>query len=476
MAAGTTVIGLFAPTDYLIAYSQVAAGIFAVTVGLYLLLVVSWYEPQANDPRTPRLYTLIRREARGRALRTVASGTAVAMVIGLLFSTMLLTNGAAYSIDSARSKLGADIIVIPQQAQLSSQPFYTLTYAGNSQLTNGTGIGYSIPPYMNGSVLGQVGAVQGIKEATSQVLATYFQPSGGCGGLAIVYIVGVDPKSDFVLSGWLPANSSQAFVGNGAVAGAEVPATYQLPREGDLYGVKLEVRATLPRTGTFIDHMIFISMDAANRMLRWQNTGNDPAQQSMQRLTFQTGQISAIFVRVSDGVKPADAAARIQANVQGVRAYTFDSIVKASAVQYSGLLSLFSISGAIVWGGSLLLAATIASLSLNERGSEMGLIRALGGSRRFMQKLAATQTILTTTIAGLIAVLFVWITFSSPVMYDSIIITFKLPYVVPSVGDMARYVALAVLIVLATAGAAAMLPTSLVARTDPYEALRSRLR
>ena len=99
MVAGTAIIGLFTPTDYLVAYSQDAAGIFAVTIGLYLVFVVSWYEPQANDPRTPRLYTLIRREARGRALRTVASGTAVAVVIGVLFSTMLLTNGAAYSID-----------------------------------------------------------------------------------------------------------------------------------------------------------------------------------------------------------------------------------------------------------------------------------------------------------------------------------------------------------------------------------------
>src|SRR5439155_14639475 len=113
---------------------------------------------------------------------------------------------------------------------------------------------------------------------------------------------------------------------------------------------------------------------------------------------------------------------------------------------------------------------------LNERRSEMGLIRALGGSRRFMQKLAATQIILTTTIAGLIAVLFVWITFSSPVMYDSIISTFKIPYVVPSVVEMGKYVLFAVLIVLVTAGVAAMLPTTLVGKTDPYENMRSSRR
>ena len=167
-------------------------------------------------------------------------------------------------------------------------------------------------------------------------------------------MVGVDSPSNFVLKGWLPTNSNATLSGDGAIAGAEVPPTYQLPNQGDLYGLKLQVRATLPRTGTFMDHMIFISMDAADRMLQWQNTGNDPTRENMQRLTFQRGQISAIFVKVNDGVKPGDTALRIQANVPGVRAYTYDSIVKAAVVQYSGLLPIFSISGAVVWGGSVL--------------------------------------------------------------------------------------------------------------------------
>src|SRR2546422_4069366 len=475
LVGGIGLIAAFAPTNYLISYSQVGSGVLAVVVGLYLTLIVSWHELRDDDPRSPRLYSLVRREVRGRALRTASSGAAIAILVGILLSTMLLTNGAAYSISSTRDKLGADLLVVPRQTSLSAQPFYTLTYTGGSGSGSGA-LSFSIPPYLEGNVTQQVASISGVKLATPQLLVTYFFPSGGCGGLDVVYIVGAATTGNFVLDSWLPRNVSQSLGGNGAIAGAEMPEFFQLPARGQFYGVQLERQATLPRTGTFLDHVIFVSIDTANKMLLWQKAGNDPAKYGMQALSFQEGQISAVFVKLEDGANPAEGAATVGALVSGVRASPLDSIAKAAPVQYSGLLSIFSCSGVLVWVGSLALIATVASLATNEMRREIGVIRSLGGSRRFVRKMIATQSVLTTSVAGLTAILAVWIAFTSPVVYDSVILTFKMPYVPPSPSLSGLYVAMAVLIVMVTAGIGALLAARISGRMEAYEAIRKGAR
>jgi putative ABC transport system permease protein len=444
-------------------------------VGLYLILIVSWHDFRDEDPRSPRLYSFIRKEVRGKLLRTAASGGAIAILVGILLSTMLLTSGAAYSISSTKDKLGADLIVVPRQSSLSAQPFYTLVYTGISGGSSGA-TAFTIPPYLDGGVTQQISSVPGVKEATPQLLVTYFLPSGGCGGLDVVYVVGADTTNNFVLDSWLPNNVTQALGGNGAVAGAEVPDFSQLPAQGLFYGVQLERQAILPRTGTFIDHVIFVSMDTAKRMLQWQSAGNDPTKVGMQPLGFTQGEISAVFVKLNEGLNPTDESSAVTAGVSGVKAYALDSIAKAAGVQYSGLLSIFSFSGALVWVGSLALVATVAALATNERRGEIGVIRTLGGSRGFIRRMVATQSMLTTSVAGLIAILAVWIAFDSPVVYDSVILAFKMPYVPPSPSLTVLYVATGVLIVLVTAGVSALLSAGISARMDTYEAIRQGAR
>jgi putative ABC transport system permease protein len=478
VAAGVAIIGLFTPPNYVIEYAQVSAGSLAVTAGLYLILVVSWSELVDADPRTPRIYSLVRHEVRGRALRNAAAGAAIAVLVGILLSTVFLTNGAAYSISSTRDKLGADVLVVPRGTTLSASPFYTLSYAGNGgvSLSASGAPTYSIPPYLDGNITGQVASIQGIKQATPQLLVTYFYPSGGCGGLDVVYIVGVPPTSNFVLESWLPSNVSSSLAGNGAIVGAEVPDFYQLPLQGQFYGVQLAKEATLPRTGTFLDHMIFISIDTANQMLQWQQAGGDFTKYGFQTLQFKRGQVSAVFVKLQDGINPTNEAAGIGAQVSGVRAFTLDSLAKAAALQYSGLLTIFSFSGAVVWIGSLALVATVASLATNERRGEIGVLRTLGASQGFVRKLIATQSILTTMAAGLIGILAVWVSFTSPVIYDAIIFAFKMPYVPPAPGMSGLYVALAVAIVLVTSVVGALIAVRVSGRMEAYEAIRQGAR
>src|SRR2546428_11136995 len=138
-----------------------------------------------------------------------SSGVAIAVLVGVLLSTMLLTTGAAYSVSSTKDKLGADVLVVPRQTSLSAQPFYTLSYAGSSSTTSGVP-SFSLPPYLNGSVSQKVASISGVKQATPQLLVTYFLPSGGCGGADAVHITGVATTHNLVLTRSLPTKASQS--------------------------------------------------------------------------------------------------------------------------------------------------------------------------------------------------------------------------------------------------------------------------
>ena len=71
--------------------------------------IVSWHElgDEARGPAAPLAHQA---EIRGRAPRTASSGSAMAVLVGVLLSTMLLTTGAAYSISSTKDKLGSDVL------------------------------------------------------------------------------------------------------------------------------------------------------------------------------------------------------------------------------------------------------------------------------------------------------------------------------------------------------------------------------
>ena len=481
VAVGIAVISLFAPQNYFVSYAQVSIGSMLVTSGLYLVLVVSWREMDDSDPKSPQLYSLIRREFKGRSLRNLATGAAVAVLVGVLLSTMFLTTGAAYSVTSTKDKLGADLLVVPRQTTLSAQPFYTLAYAGGTSLTSGTP-SFSIPPYLNGSVAQQVASTQGVQESTPQLLVTYFLPAGGCGGLDVVYIVGVASIGNFVLESWLPGKVAQSLAGNGAIAGAEVPDFSYLPGQAVFYGTQLTRQAVLPRTGTFMDHVIFISMDTAWAMLNWEKANYPYVPGALTHsdgslvLGYTQGEVSAVFVKLNQGIDPVQVANTVGSQVSGVKAYTLDSIAQSAAVQYSGLLSIFSLSGGLVWAGSLALVATVSSMATNERRAELGVIRTLGGSQKFVRRMIAAQTMLTSSVAGLISILAVWVSFNSPVVYDSIILNFKIPYVPPSPQLAGLYVLAAVAIVLATSGVGSLFAARVSGKMEAYEAIRQGAR
>lgn len=300
------------------------------------------------------------------------------------------------------------------------------------------------------------------------------------------YILAVDPAANLMLRSWLPKNVTQPLAGNTAILGAEVPPFYTLPGQGKFYGVQLQQQARLPRTGTFMDHVLFISFDTAEDMLQWQTiqmltmhaAANSPEMAQMlgsfPPLTFQNGQVSDFSVKLQDGANADQVASQIESTLSNVRALTVSSLVKSASLRLSGLLSIFSYAGGLVWVGSVLLVSTVTTMAVNERRTEIGLIRAVGGTRGFIRRMVTAQTLLLASVAGLIGIIGGYAYFYTS--YASVELATGIPFVFPPLGELAGLMSLAFLLAVLTGGVASLWPTRIANRLEPYEAIRRSIR
>ena len=405
-------------------------------------------------------FNLIRRDLRGRAFRTLSSGTAVAVMVGALFATMLLTSGANYSIEVARNRLGADIIVIPKGTDISSQPFYTLFYAPNGN-------------YIPADAIQTIAAAPGVKQVTGEIFLAMFGYSGGDTGVVSWNdIIALDPHNNFMLKSWLPANITQPLANNGTILGASVPAWDTIPSHGGrFYGTKLIPEYRLAPTGTFLDRVVFISMDTAAEMLRWQglhpNKG-DP--DFMVPLSFQQGQISAVFVKLNDGVNGDLEVQQILTVSPEVQAFTLSALAHSANVRFAGLLSQFLISGGLVWSGAVLLVSATTTLSVNERKGEFGILRSIGATRSFIRRLVLSQSVIMTCVAGAIGISVTFALFYF--FYARIIAAIGVSYIFPPIAEILTIFLIAMAAAVFTGVAAAYWPARVASRMEPYDALR----
>ena len=412
----------------------------------------------------PTSLSLIRRDLKRRTFRTVMVVGALATVIGALFTTMLLAGGADYSAQVVRNKLGADIIVVPVGTQLSSQPFYTLLYTPR-------------PDYMPDSYEQIVKEIPGVQDATPQLYVTYFLPGPRVADK--MYIVAVNPGNSYLKS-WLPQNGSVSIGENQSVLGWAFPPFKYMPNDGVFYGTKLTDVYRLPKTGTFIDYAMFVSFPTAEKMMRtsveWEQNGYDPgpSQDWLIPISFRQGQISALYVQVSRGTDPQRIADIIQSTYTRVRAVTVDSLVNSAQERFKELFSTFSSSSTLVWGASVLLVSAFVSATTNERRGEFGVLRAIGGTRFFIWRLVASQTIITTVVAGVAGMAGASFLLSS--VQDTIISSLHLPQQNLPLQDYIQLIVLVLGIATSVGVMGGLLPAWRASRIEPYESIRQGAR
>jgi putative ABC transport system permease protein len=108
---------------------------------------------------------------------------------------------------------------------------------------------------------------------------------------------------------------------------------------------------------------------------------------------------------------------------------------------------------------------------VNERRREIGLLRAMGGNRLHIAAIILSEAALLSVAGGTAGVA---LGFGLLLTFKDLMLHYlKLPYLFPSVLELALLIGGAVLFALMTGLLSALLPSLAVIRTEPYEAIRS---
>ncbi|NOZ77274.1 MAG: ABC transporter permease, partial [Euryarchaeota archaeon] len=143
------------------------------------------------------LFYIIRQNIHRKPFRSLALTISVAMAAATLFSGTLLMKSVENSIELGASRLGADIIVVPEGAETSAQA----TLLGGQPSTF----------YMDKKVLELVREVDGVKQATPQLFIE--TASKACCVGWKVLLIGFDPETDMTVIPWVKASLDKEEIG-----------------------------------------------------------------------------------------------------------------------------------------------------------------------------------------------------------------------------------------------------------------------
>jgi putative ABC transport system permease protein len=384
----------------------------------------------------------------GNAFRNgVVSLCALLISAFALFSTLIM-RGAETSLRLAIDRLGADIVVVPQGSEAKIE----------SALLMGVPARFWMPK----TNLVRIAAVPGVEVASPQLyLATLTGAS--CCSVSDMFMIAYDPASDFTVQPWLKQNQA-----GGLRMGEVVGGTYISASEGEqnirIYGYLVTLKSNLEPTGTGLDQSMFLTFETAY------DIAGKSAQQAQSQLVIPPDSISAALIKVQDGADPHDVAVRILQSVPGVTPIESSNLFQSYRRQMTGLLRSILVILSMIWGLSVVLIGLVFSMAANERRKELGVLRALGATRRFVfQSLLAEASLLAlfggatgVALAGLAIFLF----------RNLIMVSLEIPFLLPSPVSLALQLGAGLFLALFSVNLAALFPAFKISRQDPAIAMR----
>ncbi len=187
-----------------------------------------------------------------------------------------------------------------------------------------------------------------------------------------------------------------------------------------------------------------------------------------------------LLVDVRDGADPARVAADFQRffSERGIAATTSDWLSGAGALAglAHGMKSMFNIVILVIAVVGIIIIMNTLVISVTERITEIGTMRALGAQKRFVRRMIACETLITSGVFGLLGVavgcILLWVLnatgLEAPNVFFEILFGGKVLHPVPSVGAILTSLGVVVVIGLI----ASVYPTSIALKIKPVKAMQ----
>ncbi len=384
----------------------------------------------------------------GNSFRSGVVALCALLVAAFALTTTLLMRGAENSLRLAINRLGADIVVVPAGSEAKIE----------SALLMGAPAKFWMPQ----ARVDQIAAIPGVEAVSPQLyLATLTGAS--CCSVSDMFIIAYDPETDFTIQPWL-----QQKLGSGLRLGEVVGGSYIFATEGvqniKVYGYLVTLKANLEPTGTGLDQSMFFTFDTAYDIAK------KSAVQAEEPLEIPADSVSAVMVKAAPGSDLLAISARIIQNVPDVTPIQSSDMFQSYRTQMTGLLKTILVIMGITWWLSVMLIGLIFSMAANERRKELGVIRALGATRRFVFQSLLLEASLLAIVGGATG-----IGLSALSIYlfrKLLIVSLGFPFLLPSAPVLLLQIGAGLLLALFSVNLAALFPALKFSRQDPAIAMR----
>jgi putative ABC transport system permease protein len=303
--------------------------------------------------------------------------------------------------------------------------------------------------------------MEGVQSVTPQLFikpASFF-----CCLTEDVFLIAIDQNTDFTVKPWLEKNIGRMLSTGEVIIGGKIPVI-----TGDtvpFFGSRFIVAGKMEPTGmNIVDRGVFMTMDAAYAM------AENSKVRALQLLEIGRDEISTVLVQIKDDTRPDRVAIRIEHDIPGIKALVSDTVISTVRKQLTGLIrAILAISG-ILWLVVILIMAFAFTMIVNERRREIGLLRAMGASKRHIAAILLIEASLLSSGGGAAGIL---VGFGLLASFKNLMLHhLKLPYLFPSPWTFAGLVAVAFILSVMTGLLSGLLPSLAALRMEPYDAIR----
>lgn len=395
-----------------------------------------------------QLMWLALKNIRGSGFRSIAIFLAVVSMTGFLLATTLIIAGARYSLDAGLERLGADILVVPEGAEIKIETALLM--------------GKPVDVWMPRENIQKVANIPGVEAVSPQIyLASMFDSP--CCAVSEMFIVVYDPNTDFTIAPWLEKN-----LGRSLTKGEVIGGNYIFVPDGSqyikLYGYDTDLVGILEPTGTGMDQTLFMTLDTAIAMAEFSRTT------ALMTLNIDPDLISTIMVKVAPEVDPHRVAIQIFKDTEGMVPIESPNLFGTFRSQMNGLLWGFFAITVIVWTVTMILTGIVFSMAANERRREMAVLRAVGATRNFIFRSVLTEAALL-ALGG--AVIGIAIAASGLYIFkDMIAGSLKMPFLFPSISSFIGLFGTGVMLAIVSVALSALIPALRLSRQELAIAMR----
>lgn len=380
--------------------------------------------------------------------------TIILVMMSLALSFSLLTGvmvnlGLSNGLNSLETRLGADIMVIPESAA-AKQDFNNIILQGST--------GYF---YMDKTVEDKLINIDGVKEITSQL---YLASLGSSCCSSKLQLIGFDEDTDFVIKPWL-GDSNQKNLGDMQIlVGSQINA---FPGEKLMfYGVNVEVAGRLDETGTYVDAAVY----ADNKTIR-ELIGTAEENKAFQFKDIKADEVvSSVLINIESGYQEDEIINNINSQIDGVVAIRTQSMIADVADKLIGIAGLTKLMIGIIWILIMIIMFMSFSMITNERKKEFAILRNVGATKKKIFFVIFNENIII-SIIGSFAGALLSIAVSS-MSANNIEETLGFPFLLPNMLEVSLIAVIVIIATVATASVSAGFRALKIIKTDAALLLR----